>query len=794
MSKPVDPNRDREKQKYENPIASRELILEVLSKSKGPQTRNRLAEKLGITDEEGLEALRRRLRAMERDGQLVCNRRGGYMPIKESSLVRGRVIAHPDGFGFLVPDEGGEDLFLSPKVMHSLLHGDRAVCRVTGVDRRGRREGALVEVLERAHSEIVGRLIEEAGNHYVVPDNKRIHQDVFIPPDEINGAEVGEIVVAHITQQPNRHSQPVGVVAEVVGDHMAPGMEIDIAIRTHELPNRWSSEVLEEIKVFTAEVPEEAKQGREDLRDMPLVTIDGIDARDFDDAVFCEPMGKGWRLLVAIADVSAYVMPGTALDDSAYERATSVYFPKQVIPMLPEVLSNGLCSINPDVDRLCMVCEMEIGPRGAIKKFRFFEGVMRSHARLTYDEVAAIVVDKDADLREKRKAVTPHLDELYRLYKALQGDRSRRGAINFETTETFFEFDEQRKIKAIVPLERNDAHKMIEECMIAANVAAARFTKKHKIPTLYRVHDGPKEEKVEALREFLAEFALTLGGGDQPTPKDYSAVLKQIEGRPDRELIQTVMLRSMSQAVYSPDAETGHFGLARADYAHFTSPIRRYPDLLLHRAIRHIVRKGKVSKFLYNHEDMVTRGEHCSMCERRADDATRDASDWLKCEYMLDKVGETFTGTVSTVTGFGLFIALDEIFIEGLLHVTSLSRDYYEFDPVGHRMIGKNSGRVFRLGDRLEVVVARVDLDEKKIDFDLPASDHETVEEEPRRPPRKKKKSSGKKQKSSGDKHGEKGKSESASQPKSKSKSRSKGKSGSRGGHKSRQKSGKQGK
>ncbi len=745
MSKPVDPHRDREKKKYQNPIASRELILETLEKSKGPQTRDQLAKKLRISDEDGLEALRRRLRAMVRDGQLVCNRRGEYIPVDESTLVRGRVIAHPDGFGFLVPDEGGEDLFLSPKVMHSLLHGDRAVCRIVGVDRRGRREGELVEVLERAHSEIVGRLIEEAGNHYVVPDNKRIHQDVFIPPEKLGEADVGEIVVAAITEQPNRHSQPIGKIVEVVGNHMAPGMEIDIAIRTHELPNRWPDEVLTEIKEFTEEVPEEAKQGREDLRDVPLVTIDGADARDFDDAVYCEKLDKGWRLLVAIADVSAYVMPGTALDDSAYERGTSVYFPQQVIPMLPEVLSNGLCSINPDVDRLCMVCEMQIGPRGAIKSYRFFEGLMRSHARLTYDEVAAIVVDKDESLREARNAVVPHLEELYRLYKALLGDRNRRGAINFETSETYFEFDEERKIRGIVPLQRNDAHKMIEECMIAANVSAARFTKKHKIPTLYRVHDGPKQEKIEALREFLSEFGLTLGGGDKPTPRDFSMVLKQIEGRPDRELIQTVMLRSMSQAVYSPDGETGHFGLARADYAHFTSPIRRYPDLLLHRAIRHLVRGGKATKFAYNHDEMVIKGEHCSMCERRADEATRDASDWLKCEYMLDKVGETFSGTVSAVTGFGLFIALDDIFIEGLLHITSLTRDYYEFDAVGHRLIGKNSGKVFRLGDRVDVIVARVNLDEKKIDFELP----QTLEQ-PAEKPRKKKRPAKKKSAAAG--------------------------------------------
>ena len=721
MSAPVDPHQKRENKNYDNPVASRELILEMLTKAKGPMSRKALVKKLSYQDDDDRqEGLRRRLRAMERDGQLVRNRRNAYMPISEAELIKGRVTAHQDGFGFLIPDEGGEDLFLSPKQMRSLLHGDRAVTRVVGVDRRGRREGALVEVLERAHHEVVGRYIIEGGMGYVVPDNKRIAQDILIPPGQEGDADPETIVVAAIVEQPTRHSQPIGKIVEALGAHMAPGMEIDIALRNHELPHEWPKDVLKQIEAFTEEVPAESKEGKEDLRAIPLVTIDGEDARDFDDAVYVEPHNDGWKLIVAIADVSAYVEPGTALDNEAQLRGTSVYFPKQVIPMLPEVLSNGLCSINPDVDRLCMACELIFDGQGKQQSYRFMEGVMRSHARLTYTQVAKMTVDKDEDSRAEYAQVVPHLDHLNDFYRVMKKSRKQRGAIDFETTETVFQFDDQRKISNIVPSVRNDAHKMIEECMIAANVAAAKFLKKHEIPALYRNHEGPKQEKIEDLKTFLGEFGLTMGGGAKPSPEDYAKVLKQIVDRPDHHLIQTVMLRSLSQAQYSPDIEVGHFGLAHDDYAHFTSPIRRYPDLLVHRAIRHLVRGGKPKAFKYQYANMVELGEHCSMCERRADDATRDVVDWLKCEFMLDKVGEQYTGSVSGVTSFGLFLELDDVFVEGLVHVTSLPRDYYSFDPVGHRLTGKNGNRVYRLGDRIDIIIARVDLDDRKIDFALP--------------------------------------------------------------------------
>ncbi|MEN8131519.1 MAG: ribonuclease R [Pseudomonadota bacterium] len=716
--RPADPYAQREARRYERPIPSRELILQIMLEEQRPLVFDELAELLKVEQDVDLESLRRRLRAMGRDGQIVRNRRGGYLSADPQDLIRGRVVGHADGFGFLVPDEGGEDLFLSARQMRSLLHGDRALARVIGVDRRGRREGALVEVLERNNEQVVGRFFTERGLGFVVPDNKRIHQDILIPPEHIGKTHPEQIVIAAIMKQPSAHSQPIGKIVEVLGDRMAPGMEIDIALRAHELPHQWPDEVSLEVSRLPSEVSKKAKRDRVDLRDIPLVTIDGEDARDFDDAVYCERRGKDWRLMVAIADVSAYVKPDTALDREAYTRGTSVYFPGRVIPMLPEILSNGLCSLNPEVDRLCMVCDMHIGARGRLKAYEFYPALMRSKARLTYDEVAAMVVDKDKLMRHKYKHLVPHLKDLYTLYKALHKQRIRRGAIDFDTTETRIVFGPDKKIEKILPTQRNDAHRLIEECMIAANVCAARFIKKSRMPGLYRIHDGPAEDRLQELREFLAEFALSLGGGDRPTPKDYARLVASIGERPDAHLIQTVLLRSLSQAVYSPQ-NTGHFGLAHDKYTHFTSPIRRYPDLLVHRAIRHVLNGGKTANFDYSNSTMMSMGEHCSMTERRADEATRGAVLWLKCEYMQDHLGKEFEGVISAVTSFGLFVELSEVYVDGLIHITSLEKDYFHFDPVGHRLTGKRTGRVYRLGDMLKVVVSRVDLDERKIDLNL---------------------------------------------------------------------------
>ena len=737
-----DPHHDREAEKYANPIPSREYILELLAQRGAPTSFELIAEALNLGDEEQLEALRRRLRAMERDGQVIFNRHGDYGLAEKMDLVRGRVVGHPDGFGFLVPDEGGDDLFLSPKQMRSVLHGDRALACVLGVDRRGRREGGIVEVLERAHARVVGRFHLEHGLGLVIPSNSRITQDIAIPPEHRGGATINQIVEVEIIEQPSKHSQPIGRIVNVLGDHMAPGMEVDIAVRSYDLPHEWPLAVLQEIAPLTAEVPEAAKQGRIDLRATPLVTIDGEDARDFDDAVYCEPHGKGWVLLVAIADVSSYVNRNTALDQHAHLRGTSVYFPGRVIPMLPEILSNGLCSLNPHVDRLCLVAELIITHTGQVKSHRFFEGIMRSAARLTYTEVAAAVVERNVKTRNQVKTVLPQLEELHALYKVMRSRRDKRGAIDFDTTETKIQFDRTGKIDRIVPQVRNDAHRMIEEFMVAANVAAAEFLLDKKIPALYRVHAGPSVEKLADLRDFLAEMGLSLGGGDEPEPRHYAQLLDKVRERPDARLIQTVLLRSLSQAIYSPD-NTGHFGLAYEAYTHFTSPIRRYPDLLVHRAIRHLVAGGRAEEFAYGHSDMLNAGAHCSTTERRADEATRDAMDWLKCEFMQDKVGEVFDGIITSVTGFGLFVELKDIYVEGLVHITNLGKDYFHFDPVKHRMLGERTKTVYRLADPISVKVVRVDLNEKKIDFELANVDttESDAKDKPRKRSRQRKKS-----------------------------------------------------
>jgi ribonuclease R len=712
-----DPHIEREKEKYGRAAPSREFLLEFLGVHGMPLAHDELCAELDIWDEWEREAVSHRLKAMARDGQLIRNRRGGYGVADKMDLVAGRVQGHPEGYGFLIPDDGSDDLYLSAREMRALMHGDRILASVAGLDRRGRREGMVAEVLERNTHTVVGHFAEAHGIGQVKPDNRRISHDILVPPEARGNARDGQIVTVEIVEQPTRHQPPIGRVSEVLGDQMAPGMEVEIALRAHDIRIEWPEAVKAEVAPLGEDVPEDAKRDRVDLRDVPLVTIDGITARDFDDAVFCERRGRNWRLLVAIADVSAYVTPGSALDAEARERGNSVYFPDRVIPMLPDVLSTGLCSLNPEVDRLCMVCEMTINGDGKIVRSAFFEGLMRSHARLTYDAVAKVLIDGDEHLRAELGDLVPHLEALHGLYGVLRQARERRGAIDFETQETEIEYDAQRKIEAIRPTERNDAHKLIEECMIAANVASARFLMRNKMPILYRVHNGPRASRLEDLRTFLGELGLGVGGGDKPEPRDYAALLEHASSRPDWRLIQTVLLRSLSRAVYAP-VEEGHFGLGLPIYTHFTSPIRRYPDLLVHRGIRHLVRGGKPADFGYTRGDMESLGEHCSHTERNADEAVWDAVEWLKCEYMLDKVGQAFDGLVTSVTSFGLFVELSEVFVEGLVHVTTLDNDYYHFDPVGHRLSGERSGRTYRLGDTLRVRLVRVDLDDRKIDFE----------------------------------------------------------------------------
>jgi ribonuclease R len=711
----ADPELAREMNKYEYPLPSREYILQMLTEAGVPMPLLRLAEALDIAPHEAQD-FQRRLGAMARDGQVMQNRRGDWLLPDKADLIRGRVQGHADGYGFLVPDGGGADLFLSAKEMDKVLHGDRAMARVVGIDRRGRPEGKVVEVLERANRRIVGRVFCEHGVWFVVAENRRISQDILLAPLEGKKAlqpKAGQVVIVELIEQPSRQSQPIGRVVEVLGNYADPGMEIEIALRKHEMPFEFSPEALAETKALPDKVRKSDWKDREDLTQLPLVTIDGETAKDFDDAVYCEPQGKGFRLVVAIADVSHYVKAGGVLDQEAQERGNSVYFPRRVIPMLPEKISNGLCSLNSGVERLCVVCDMVLSPTGTIKSYRFYSAVMFSHARLTYTEVAAALFENDAEARQKLAALLPHLEALDALYRVLAKARQKRGAIDFETVETRMVFDDQGKIARIEAYERNDAHRIIEECMLAANVCASEFLREREHPALYRVHEGPTPEKLEKLRDFLGDFGFQLAGGDEPSAKDYAKLLVRIGDRPDRQLLQTVMLRSLRQAIYSPD-NVGHFGLAYESYTHFTSPIRRYPDLLVHRGI-----KAALANQKYQPGDWSQIGLHCSSTERRADEATRDVESWLKCYYMQDRIGEVFAGSISSVVPFGIFVALDDVFIEGLVHVSELGQDYFHFDESGHVMVGERTGRRFRLADRVQVQLVRVDMEANKIDFRL---------------------------------------------------------------------------
>ena len=708
-----DPYLERERKRYEQPLPSREYVVQMLEAQGKPVSFDDLCELLDIRNDE-LDAFQRRLRAMEGEAQLLRNRKGSYLLPERASLIAGRVEGHPDGYGFLIPDDGSEELSLEARQMQKVLHRDRALVRVVGVDRRGRREGVIVEVLERANSRVVGRVVIEHGITFVVPENRRINQDILIAPAEGSTVRGGEVVTVEIIEQPDRHSKPIGRVVEVLGNYADPGMEIEIALRKHELPFEFSASAFAEAAAFPETLDARDWQGRTDLRALPLVTIDGETARDFDDAVFAEQAGAGWRLVVAIADVSHYVVPGTALDQEARARGNSVYFPRRVIPMLPEKLSNGLCSLNPGVDRLAMVCDMEIDQHGEIADYRFYPVVFRSQARLTYDQVWNWLAGTAQPTSDAERALQPRLRSLYALFQVLGEARSKRGAIDFETIETMMLFNEHGKIENIVPLLRNDAHRLIEECMLAANVCASDFLQSRRHPCLYRIHEGPTPEKLEALRNFLREFGIGLGGGDDPRAKDYARLLDSIRDRPDAQLLQTVMLRSLRQAMYSPD-NVGHFGLSYEHYTHFTSPIRRYPDLLVHRSI-----KAALAGTHYTPGEWEDIGLHCSMTERRADEATRDVGNWLKCYYMRDRIGEVFAGTIAAVVPFGIFVALDQVYVEGLVHVSELGEEYFQYDQVKHQMLGERTGRRYRLGDRLRVKLVRADLETGRIDFVLP--------------------------------------------------------------------------
>lgn len=713
-----DPFYKREAERYDDPIPSREYVLQILFEAGKPLSLNQLINALGLKGHEiKIEALNFRLKAMLRDGQMMQDRRGRLCLFQKINLKRGKVVGHPDGFGFFIPDDDSGDLVLSPREMRAVMHGDIVLAFKTGVDRRGRSEGKVHEIVEHANPTVVGRYFTEHGVGFVVPDSKRLPQNITVPEDESLNALEGQIVLVEIVAYPTKNTQAVGKITKILGEHMDPGMEIEVAILAHGLPHQWPEELIDEIKEIPKTVKKEELKGRADLRELNFVTIDGEDAKDFDDAVYCVKKPKGgFQLYVAIADVSHYVKPDSLIDKEAQLRGNSVYFPGKVVPMLPEALSNEICSLNPNVDRLAVVAEMSISDEGKVTRSRFYRAVIHSKARLTYTLVNNFLTKADNSAIDNPNLL-PCLENLYDLFKVLLKVRIDRGAMDFETIETQIEFDENRKIKRILPVIRNDAHKLIEECMLAANMSAAKFLQKAEIPALYRVHAAPDEDKIIELRAFLSEFGLVLGGGNNPTPKDFQKTLFDSQNRPEKHLIQTVMLRSLKQAQYI-ESNDGHFGLAYLAYTHFTSPIRRYPDLLIHRAICHLIDKQEINEFDYDKEAMNTLGKHCSMTERRADEATREVVAWLKCEFMQDKLGQIFKGKISAVTGFGIFVELDEIYVEGLVHITSLKNDYYTFDSQRHRLYGERTGKIYRLGDTMTVQVARVQLDERKIDFE----------------------------------------------------------------------------
>jgi len=718
----VDPHADREAALYDQPIPSREAILALLDDRGELLSEESIAHALRLFTDYEINALGKRLGAMVRDGQLLRNRKGDYAPAQKLSLIPGRVIANAEGYGFLRPDETGEeDLYLSPAQMRSVLHGDRVLASVVGIDRRGRRQGAIVEVLERRSPRLVGRVVIENGVTLVEPDDRRLHQNIMIPAGREAGANSGEIVVVEITDPPTPHRGPMGTIRAVLGQRLQPSLVVEMAIASHDLPHEFPPQVVRQAEEVEPKVTSEERKGRVDLRKLPLVTIDGDDARDFDDAVYAEPLKDGgFRLVVAIADVSHYVPVGTPLDVEGYNRSTSTYFPGFVVPMLPETLSNGICSLMPKVERLCMVCDMEIDEDGDVTRSKFYDAVMFSHARLTYNKVWQAVGERNADVRQEISDVLPHIESLHRLYKVMAKARKRRGAIDFETPEVKFRIGPAGDVESMGASDRNDAHKMIEECMIAANVQAARYLTKRKIPALYRVHAPPPAEKYEDLLRFLKEFKLKMPPADEVTPADFSALLKRVHDRPEAELIQSVLLRSQSMAIYHAENQ-GHFGLALDAYAHFTSPIRRYPDLLVHRAIRYALTKGKPADYVYSETQMAAMAVHCSQRERRAEEAERDVDERFKCAWMEKHVGSEFAGTITGVTSFGLFVELAASRVSGLVHVSQLPNDYYKFDPIRHLLSGERTGSTYRLGDYVSVQVLRASMEDRKIDFRLVA-------------------------------------------------------------------------
>ena len=715
-------NKNKNNSERKHKRLSTDIVLNYLSQRTEPINTKAIAETLGRVGKEGRQEAFEILEALRDQGKITQLSKHRWAMKQAIQDHQGRVVGHVDGHGYVLTDETKEKVFLRTHEMQEVLHNDIVRVQVVGRDRRKKLFGKIIEVVERGNLTIVGRYFNENNLNFVVPDDQRIGQDIFVLPEHILGAESGQVVSVKITKHPTKNFQPVGEITEVLGDYLSPGMEIEIAIRKHQLPHEWPSEVDRQISGLRETVSEDDHKGRKDIRNLPLVTIDGEDAKDFDDAVYCEPLSDGrHRLVVAIADVSSYVVEQSPLDLEAWHRGTSVYFPDNVIPMLPEVLSNGLCSLKPQVDRLCFVADMQISAKGEIDSYDFYQAVMHSHARLTYTQVSALLEGEDAEAKENSgvpESLHGAVQSLYKVSNILGKNRRSTGTIEFEIPEPVIIFDADRKIERVIARSRNDAHRLIEECMLAANISASLMLSDSDVAGIYRVHDAPDEDRIEDARVFLRQYKLLLGGAEQPTPKHFSEIINQVDDPLIAKIVQMALLRSLKQARYDVE-NTGHFALNFDSYTHFTSPIRRYSDLVVHRQIRRLLENPNARDDDQAVIAMEQTAEQASITERRAESATREATQWLKCEFMSHKIGDTLWGVVSSVTEFGLFVELEEFYIDGLVHITSLGQDYYRFDSDTRQLVGESSGKTYHNGQRLEVQVSRVDMDQGRIDFAL---------------------------------------------------------------------------
>jgi ribonuclease R len=671
-------------------------------------------------------SFKRHVKSLVSSGDLIQIRGNRFGLPEKMDLYVGRLQAHPAGYGFVTPerplDSGGGDIYIGNTHLNDAMHGDRVVVRIERVKEGGRAEGRIIRILERANEWIVGRYDRDAdGMGYVVPFDRRVLMDIVVPPGQEGGASPGEMVTLELTRWPTSTRGAIGRVADVLGAIDAPGVDTEIIIRKHGIPDAHSPDAIAEALKLGASVAEKDIRGRTDFRHLVTVTIDGEHARDFDDAITIEKLANGhFWLGVHIADVSHYVHEGSALDREAYDRGTSVYFPERAVHMFPSELSTGLCSLNPRVDRLVQSCFMEIDRQGKVLRREFHDGVINSNERMTYTAVNGILTDRDPALIVQYQPLVPMFEQMRELFQILNDARRRRGSIDFDLTEAEVIVDEGGAVEAIIALQRNVAHRIIEEFMLLANETVATYLEEQEAPALYRIHEEPDILKVAKFEDFISGFGYSLAAPPSGlTPRHFQKLVERVHGKPEEKPIAMLMLRTMQKARYAPE-NRGHFGLAAPSYTHFTSPIRRYPDLVVHRALRaarHKLLDEEQKDDL--REDLPEIARHTSEMERRADEAERELLQWKKVKFMADKVGDEFEGFVTGVAAFGLFVELIEHFVEGMVHVSTMADDYYRFIEGAHMLRGENTQKVYRLGDKVKVQVIRVNMEMRQVDLGL---------------------------------------------------------------------------